>query len=74
MGTIAKITANGGTHLLASTVKLSYCIGEHEFDYCVDEGEYQNWTICPDCGMVYVSATGNPNEYISCDICDTESS
>ena len=59
------------THANAQTVKLSYCIGAKEWDCCADVGEYQNFTICPNCGAVYVSATGISGESMSCEDCDT---
>ena len=65
------ITEVNCTHTNAVTKKLSYCIGEHEWDCCTSEGEYQNWKICPDCGYVYVSATGASGESMSCEVCDT---
>lgn len=58
-------------HTNAQTVKLSYCIGTEEWDCCADVGEYQNFTICPSCGQVYVSATNVSGESMSCEDCDT---
>ena len=63
-------TPTGCQHASAQTVKLSYCIGEHDWDCCTNEGEYQNFAICPNCGYVYVYATDDPDESMSCGICD----
>ena len=57
------------THANAQTIKSSFCLGEHEWYCCDTEGEFQNYTICPDCGMIYITPTGTTGEVLCCPDC-----